>query len=59
MRDELPNKEIARRLGITEATVKFHVGKLLKKTGASDRRELARFATETLPALAGEPRTED
>ena len=59
VRDELPNKEIARRLGITEATVKFHVGKLLKKTGASDRRELARFATETLPALAGEPRTED
>ena len=54
VRDELPNKEIARRLGVTEATVKFHVGKLLKKTGASDRRELARFATETLPAFAGD-----
>lgn len=53
VRDELPNKEIARRLGVTEATVKFHVGKLLKKTGAADRRELARFASETLPALAG------
>lgn len=53
VRDELPNKEIARRLGVTEATVKFHVGKLLKKTGAADRRELARFATETLPSLAG------
>ncbi len=53
VRDELPNKEIARRLGVTEATVKFHVGKLLKKTGASDRRELARFAAETLPALSG------
>ena len=60
VRDELPNKEIARRLGVTEATVKFHVGKLLKKTGASDRRELARFATETLPALTGEaPRPAD
>ncbi len=54
VRDELSNKEIARRLGVTEATVKFHVGKLLKKTGAADRRELARFATETLPALAAE-----
>ena len=53
VKDELSNKEIARRLGVTEATVKFHVGKLLKKTGASDRRELARFASETLPALAG------
>ncbi len=54
VRDELSNKEIARRLGVTEANVKFHVGKLLKKTGAADRRELARFATETLPALAAE-----
>ena len=53
VRDELSNKEIARRLGVTEATVKFHVGKLLKKTGAADRRELARFAAETLPALSG------
>jgi DNA-binding NarL/FixJ family response regulator len=55
VREELSNKEIARRLGVTEATVKFHVGKLLKKTGASDRRELARFASETLPALSVPP----
>jgi len=55
VRDELSNKEIARRLGVTEATVKFHVGKLLKKSGAADRRELARFASETLPALLGAP----
>ena len=54
VREELSNKEIARRLGVTEATVKFHVGKLLKKTGAADRRELARFAGETLPAMTGE-----
>lgn len=45
VREELSNKEIARRLGVTEATVKFHVGKLLKKTGARDRRELAKFVT--------------
>ena len=55
VQEELSNKEIARRLGVTEATVKFHVGKLLKKTGAADRRELARFAAETLPALSGGP----
>jgi DNA-binding NarL/FixJ family response regulator len=52
VREELSNKEIARRLGVTEATVKFHVGKLLKKTGAADRHELARFASETLPVLS-------
>ena len=54
VREELSNKDIARRLGVTEATVKFHVGKLLKKTGAADRHELARFASETLPALSGD-----
>lgn len=53
VREELSNKDIARRLGVTEATVKFHVGKLLKKTGAADRHELARFASETLPVLSG------
>ena len=52
VREELSNKEIAHRLGVTEATVKFHVGKLLKKTGSADRRELARFASETLPGLS-------
>lgn len=50
LREELSNKEIARRLGVTEATVKFHVGKLLRKTGTKDRRELARFVRETVPA---------
>lgn len=49
LREELSNKEIARRLGVTEATVKFHVGKLLRKTGTKDRRELARFVKETVP----------
>ena len=48
LREELSNKEIARRIGITEATVKFHVTKLLRKTGTRDRRELARFVAETV-----------
>jgi DNA-binding NarL/FixJ family response regulator len=50
--EELSNKEIARRLSISEATVKFHVGKLLRKTGTKDRRDLARFAREALGPLA-------
>lgn len=49
LREELSNKEIARRIGITEATVKFHITKLLKKTGTRDRRELTRFMAETVP----------
>lgn len=48
LKEERSNKEIARRLGVTEATIKFHVTKLLKKTGARDRRELARFLGEGL-----------
>lgn len=52
LREELSNKEIARRIGVTEATVKFHVTKLLRKTGTRDRRELTRFIAETVPAEA-------
>ena len=35
----LPNKEIAWRLGISEHTVKFHVGSLFAKLNASSRTE--------------------
>lgn len=35
------NKEIARQLGITERTVKAHVGAMLEKLGARDRLKLA------------------
>lgn len=35
------NKEIARELGIEERTVKAHVGKLMRKTGAENRIELS------------------
>lgn len=37
--DGLSNKEIAARLGISDHTVKFHVGSLLGKLGASTRTE--------------------
>lgn len=41
----LPNKAIARELGITEHTVKFHVGSVLDKLGAGSRTEAVTIAT--------------
>lgn len=41
----LPNKTIARQLGISEHTVKFHVGSVLAKLGASSRTEAVMIAT--------------
>lgn len=35
------NREIARSLGIEERTVSGHVGRLMRKTGAANRIELA------------------
>jgi len=40
------NKEIANKLGITEATVKVHVKNLLKKLGLKSRVEAALWAVE-------------
>lgn len=39
----LPNKTIARRLGISDHTVKFHVGAVLSKLGAASRTEAVRI----------------
>ncbi len=41
----LPNKLIARRLGISEHTVKFHVNALMGKLGAASRTEAVVRAT--------------
>ena len=41
----LPNKAIARDLGISEHTAKFHVGSLLGKLGAGSRTEAVTIAT--------------
>lgn len=43
--DGFPNKAIARELGISEHTVKFHVGSLLSKLGAGSRTEAVTLAT--------------
>lgn len=39
MAEGLANKEIAARLGVSENTVKFHVGSIMGKLGASSRTE--------------------
>lgn len=49
---DFSNKEIAKSCGVSESTVKFHIGKLLRKTGAHDRRGLTRMYRE----MAGEIR---
>jgi DNA-binding CsgD family transcriptional regulator len=41
----LPNKSIAHALGISDHTVKFHVGSILAKLGAESRTEAVTLAT--------------
>jgi DNA-binding NarL/FixJ family response regulator len=41
----LPNKAIARKLGISEHTVKFHINAILGKLGAGSRTEAVVLAT--------------
>jgi FixJ family two-component response regulator len=41
-----PNKEIARRLGISHRTVEIHKAKIMHKTGALNLLDLARIAQE-------------
>ncbi|WP_262268646.1 LuxR C-terminal-related transcriptional regulator [Microvirga yunnanensis] len=44
-----PNKVIARKLEITEATIKVHVKAILRKIGASNRTQAAMWASQRLP----------
>jgi len=46
----LANKQIARRLGITERTVKAHVGSVFRRLDVADRTSAALWAREHLPA---------
>ncbi|WP_201842577.1 LuxR C-terminal-related transcriptional regulator [Microvirga zambiensis] len=41
-----PNKAIARKFGITEATIKVHVKAILRKLGASNRTQAAMWASQ-------------
>jgi DNA-binding NarL/FixJ family response regulator len=42
----MANKTIARRLGITEATVKAHLTRIYKQIGVTDRTQAAMWARE-------------
>ena len=44
-----PNKLIARKLAITEATIKVHVKAILRKIGAANRTQAAMWASQRLP----------
>ena len=44
----LANKQIARRLGITESTVKVHTGNIFRRIGVTDRTSAALWAREHL-----------
>ena len=43
LREGLPNKLIARRLGLTEITVKSHLGSCFRKLGVTNRVQAARL----------------
>jgi DNA-binding NarL/FixJ family response regulator len=45
----LANKQIARKLGISESTVKVHLGKVFRRIGVTDRTSAALWAREHLP----------
>ncbi|RYG85824.1 MAG: response regulator transcription factor, partial [Alphaproteobacteria bacterium] len=49
------NKEIARSLGISEKTIKYHLTHLLKKLGVRNRVEAALIASHH---LRGDPRAD-
>ena len=45
----LPNKLIGRKLGISERTVKVHLGNVFRRIGVQDRTSAALWAREHLP----------
>ena len=53
LREGLPNKQIARSLGIAEATVKVHVKAILRKARVRNRTQAAIWASQQLGTQAG------
>jgi two-component system nitrate/nitrite response regulator NarL len=53
LKDGAPNKVIARRLDVAEATVKIHVKAILRKVGATNRTQAAMWASTHLQTSSG------
>jgi two-component system, NarL family, nitrate/nitrite response regulator NarL len=53
LRQGAPNKAIARRLDVAEATVKVHIKAILRKIGVANRTQAAMWATQRLPHRGG------
>jgi DNA-binding NarL/FixJ family response regulator len=53
--DGLANKQIARRLGISEGTVKAHLTSIFQRLGVTDRTQAALWAREHLPVTDSGP----
>jgi len=49
----LANKQIGRRLGISERTVKAHLGRVFRQLGVADRTSAALWAHDHLPHKVG------
>ncbi len=49
----LANKQIGRRLGISERTVKAHLGRVFRALGVADRTSAALWAHDHLPEAVG------
>jgi two-component system nitrate/nitrite response regulator NarL len=50
-----PNKVIAKKLDVAEATIKVHVKAILRKIGAANRTQAAMWAREHLATRGGKP----
>jgi two-component system nitrate/nitrite response regulator NarL len=49
-----PNKVIARKLEVAEATVKVHIKAILRKIRVANRTQAAMWAVNHLPATSGD-----
>lgn len=52
LKEGAPNKVIARKLNVAEATVKVHIKAILRKIGAGNRTQAAIWAADHLPHAA-------
>ncbi len=52
LKEGAPNKTIARKLDVTEATIKVHIKSILRKIGVANRTQAAMWATAHLPPRA-------